>query len=312
MSGLARAAPVSVAFLALSGCIYVGDFGDGGRFKEDFHKSFTLDSGGSVTIENFNGSIEILGWDQNSVEVNGTKYASTRELLDSLEVEMNGSPTSVRIRTNRPEIHFGNAGVRYALRVPRKVLLDRIASSNGSIRIEDIQGNANLRSSNGRIRISRVTGNVEAETSNGMIEVRDLEGNANLHTSNGAIDAEASKGAFDAHTSNGRIEARLQDPASGRPVRLESSNGHIELRVDGRLLPDVRARTSNSSLTIFLPPDINARVQARTTHGSVTSDFDGLRHEGGRHEQDLDGSIGSGGPLIELESTNGAIKVLRR
>jgi hypothetical protein len=42
------------------------------------------------------------------------------------------------------------------------------------------------------------------------------------------------------------------------------------------------------------------------------SDFDSLQKGGGRREQDLDGSIGSGGPLIELESTNGAIKVLRR
>src|SRR5579863_7739261 len=98
MSGLARAAPVAVAFLALSGCIYVGDFGDGGRFKEDFHKTFPLDPGGTVTIENSNGAIEIMGWEQNSVEVNGTKYASSQDLLESLRVEMSGSPTSVRIR----------------------------------------------------------------------------------------------------------------------------------------------------------------------------------------------------------------------
>jgi len=311
MSGLARAAPVAVAYLALSGCVYIGDF-DSDRFKEDFHKTFPLEAGGTVTIENSNGSIEIFGWEQNSVEVNGTKYASTRDLLDSLQVEMNGSGNAVRIRTSRPEIHFGNAGVRYTLRVPKKVLLDRITSSNGSIRVEDVRGNATLRSSNGRIRVSRLTGNVDAETSNGMIEVRDLEGNANLHTSNGAIDAEAAKGTFEAHTSNGRIEARLQDPAEGRAIRLESSNGHIELRLDGALHPDVRARTSNSSVTLFLPPETNARVHARTTHGSVTSDFDNLRHESGHREQDLDGTIGNGGPLIELESTNGAIKVLRR
>lgn len=312
MNGLARMAPVAVAFLALSGCIYVGDFGDNDRFKEDFHKTFPLEPGGTVTVENSNGSIEILGWEQNSVEVNGTKYASSKDLMDSLQVEMSGSPTAVRIHTVRPELHFGNAGVRYSLRVPKKVLLDRITSSNGPIRVEDVQGNGYLRSSNGRIRISKMTGNVEAETSNGTIEVRDLEGNASLHTSNGAIDAEATKGSFEAHTSNGRIEARLQEPAAGRPVRLESSNGHIELKLDGRLLPDVRARTSNSSLLVYLPAETNARVRARTTHGSITSDFDGLRRVGGRREQDLDGSIGSGGPLIELESTNGAIKVLRR
>lgn len=312
MSRMAGLAPVTLALLSLTGCIDVGDWGDGERFKEDFQKTFTLEPGGKVEIENVNGSIEILGWDQNSVEVTGTKYASSKDLLGSLQVEMNGSPSSVSIRTIRPPMQFGSAGVRYSLRVPKKVLLDRISSSNGAIRVEEISGNARLHSSNGRIRVTKVTGDVDAETSNGGIEIRDLEGNANLHTSNGTIDAEAARGSFEARTSNGRIEVRLTDPATSRPVRLESSNGQIEAKIEGQALPEVRARSSNSSVAIFLPPSANAQIRARTTHGSVTSDFDGLKREGSRQAPELEGRIGSGGPLIELDSTNGSVKVLKR
>ena len=309
-----RVIPVAASFLLLAGCVFVGgDWGDGERYKEDFHKSFPLQPGGAVSVENSNGSIEVMGWDQNTVEVNGTKYASTRDLLSELRVEMNASPTSVRVRTNRPsEIWHGNMGVRYSLRVPRKVLLDRISSSNGAIRVEDIEGNANLRSSNGQIRVTRLAGDLEAATSNGRIEVRDLDGSANVHTSNGTIDADAQHGGFEASTSNGRIEARLMNPAVSRPVRLESSNGHIELTLDGREIPEVRARTSNSTVVVYLPASANVRVQARTTHGSVTSEFDDLRTEGGRRPRELSGTIGSGGRLIDLDSTNGSIKILRR
>src|SRR5215471_14589296 len=102
MTRLARAAAVAVAFLALTGCIEMGDWGDNERFKEDFHKTFPLDSGGAVTVDNYNGSIEILGWDQNSVEVTGTKYAATKDLLDQLKIEMEGEPRAVRIRSIRP------------------------------------------------------------------------------------------------------------------------------------------------------------------------------------------------------------------
>src|SRR5690242_18157268 len=245
MKTAARLTPLSASFLLLSGCVFVGaDWRDGDRerYKEDFHKSFPLQPGGTVSVENSNGSIEIVGWDQNTVEINGTKYASTEGLLSDLRVEMSGSAGSVHVRTVRPtEIWHGNAGVRYSLRVPKKVLLDRITSSNGAIRVEDIQGNANLRSSNGMIRITRLAG------------------------------------ALEAGTSNGRIEARLMHPSVHRQVRLDSSNGHIELRMDGREVPEVRAHTSNSTVVVYLPGSTNARVQARTTHGSITSEFDGLR-----------------------------------
>ena len=316
MKTAARLAPLSASFLLLSGCVFVGaDWHDGDRerYKEDFHKSFPLQPGGAVSVENSNGSIEIMGWDQNTVEINGTKYASTPDLLSDLRVEMSGSASSVQVRTVRPaEIWHGNAGVRYSLRVPKKVLLDRISSSNGGIRVEDVEGNANLRSSNGQIRVTKLTGSLEAGTSNGRIEVRDLDGDANLHTSNGTIDADAQHGSFEARTSNGRIEARLMNPSVHHAVKLDSSNGHIELRIDGREVPEVRARTSNSSVILYLPPSTNARIQARTTHGSITSEFDGLRTGGMRRERELDGTIGSGGPLIDLDSTNGSIKILRR
>lgn len=305
--------PVAVGFLLLTGCIFVGgDWGDGERYKEDFHKTFPMQPGGALTVENFNGSIDVFGWDQNSVEVNGTKYASSKDLLDELRVDMNGSPASVSVRTVRPSFSHGNLGVRYTIHVPKKVLLDRITSSNGAIRVEDISGNAHLHSSNGTLRVTKLSGDLEADTSNGRIEIRDLEGNANLRTSNGTIDADAAHGAFEARTSNGRIEARLTDLTANQPVKLESSNGHIELRMDGHEIPDVRARTSNSTIVVYVPGSANARVQARTTHGSVTSDFDGIRQTGSRREPEMEGTIGSGGRLIDLDSTNGSIKVLRR
>jgi hypothetical protein len=314
MHTLARVIPVAATFVLLSGCVWVGgEWAGGEAYKEDIHRTFSLPPGGVVSVENSNGSIEVIGWDQDIVEVDGTKYAATQDLLDSLRVEMNGSPMSVRVRTVRPnEIWHGNVGARYSLRVPKKVLLDRITNSNGRIQVENVDGNANLRSSNGPIRVSKLTGDLQAETSNGRIEVRDLDGNANLYTSNGAIDADAKHGGFEAHTSNGRIEARLIDPGLVRLVRLESSNGHIELRLEGGAIPEVRAHTSNSSMVLYLPAAANARVHARTTRGSVTSEFDQLRAAGMRVPRDLSGTIGTGGPLIDLDSTNGSIRILRQ
>ena len=308
-----RAVPLTVLAVGLTGCIDFADFGDSQRYKEDFHLNFPLASGGTLSIDNSNGSVEIIGWEQNTVDVNGTKFASTKSLLDEVKVDASASSgNSVRIRTVRPmDIHgHGNAGAQYRIRVPRKALLDSIVTTNGSIRIEDIDGTARLRSTNGSIRVQKLHGDVEANTTNGGLEMRGVDGNANLRTTNGSIQAEVAHGSFEARTSNGSVNATLTDAAANWPVKAHSTNGHIELRITGAKLPDVRAETSNSSVTLYLPQNASARVRAHTSHSRVTSDFEVVT-SGSLSKTDLEGNIGSGGPVLELSSTNGSIKILK-
>ncbi len=310
MRTCARLLPLAAALL-LVGCIDIGDFGDSEAFKEDFHSTYPL-TGGSVSVETFNGSIELMGWEQNSVEVNATKYASTKSALDSIKIDVNASTGSVRVRAVRPSDMYRHVGTRFTLRVPRKTFLELISTSNGHVRVEDVDGRARLRTSNGAIRISRIKGEVDARTSNGTIETDGLEGNASLHTSNGSIRAEATHGSFEAGTSNGSINVRLIDPATNWPVRVESSNGRIELTLQAKQLPEVRASTSNSSITLRLPAFANARVRAHTSHSSVSSEFEDLHYdESRRNKSEMNGTIGSGGSLIDLSSSNGSIKILK-
>ena len=297
------------ASLVLTGCLYIGDF-DSETYREDFHSTHPLSPGGAVSVESFNGSIEITGWEQNTVEVNGTKSGPTKNALDALKIDIDARPGSVRIRAVHPGDLYLHGGVRFSIRVPRHANLNLISTSNGRIQVEDVEGQARLHTSNGGIRLSRIHGEVEARTSNGTIEAQDVDGNVNLHTSNGSIRAEASHGSFEGVTSNGSITARLKDPATTWPMRAESSNGHIELTLDAAKVPEVRASTSNSSIVLRLPATAQARVRANTSRSSVTSDFDELRSDYDRHRHSqLQGTIGGGGPLIELSSSNGSIKI---
>lgn len=296
----------------LGGCMI--DFGENDRYKEDFHKSFEVQPGAMLTVENFNGAIEISGSSGTStVDVSGTKYANSKELLNELKVDMTASSGAVRIRTDRPDFWNGGGGVRYTIRVPKKIMLDRIQSSNGRIHVENIEGSTRLHTSNGGIQVADVKGELTADTSNGRIEIRGLDGNASLHTSNGTIDAEAAHGRFEARTTNGKIEARLSDPAPDSNVRLETSNGHVELRLDAKQVPDVHIRSSNSTIVIYLPASANARVQAHTTGGSIKSDFTGISSDrDSRHSHAAEGTIGSGGRILDLETHNGSIEILKR
>ena len=277
------------------------------RYREDFHYSYPLSAGATVQLVTSNGAVEIVGWDKNTVDIDGTKYASTEDRLHDLKVEVTPSQSSISIRAVMPYQRFGNYGARFTIHVPRRIELQSIATSNGPIRIESLDGRASLKTSNGGIKVFMFRGTLDAQTSNGSIDLAEVTGDTSLHTSNGGIKAEVKKGSFEATTSNGSITARLIEPDT-HPVHLGSSNGHIDLTLDAAR--EVHADTSNSSITVRMPGSIGATVRAHTSNAPITTDFDVTAH-GFLNKHRLEGNIGSGGPLLDLGTSNGAIRILR-
>jgi DUF4097 and DUF4098 domain-containing protein YvlB len=293
------------ALLLLAACD-IEDLGSSDRFTADFHYSYPLKAGGRITVENQNGSVEITGTDQDVVDVSGVKYAASQELLDRLKIDVVKSGDLVQIRTVRPSDRHGNMGAKYVIRVPRKVELDRITSSNGSIHVMDVEGPARLRTSNGGIHANNLKGNLDVSTSNGGIEVEELDGSAVLKTSNGRVRAEGVRGQLEAETSNGGISIHLATADPGHPIRLDTSNGSIDLTVDQANQNDVTATTSNAGITVHMPPSIGARLKAHTSNGSISSDFE-VQVQGQISKHSLEGTIGQGGPVLDLSTSNGSI-----
>lgn len=299
--------------LILGGCEDF-DFGDRSRYKEDFHQSAPLSPGGRIDLDTVNGAVDVTGWEKDEVEINGTKQASEKYLLDGTRVQVTPSAGIVRIHTVLPSSgRRGGVGVRYSLRVPHRVLLDRIVTSNGSIRIENIQGGLNLRSSNGEIRIVHAKGNLDAQTSNGRCELQDFEGNGTVRSSNGRIEGTILHGSVDAFTSNGSLALSYEDPDTSRPLRLDTSNSAIEVSISGPKTPDVRATTSNAGITLKLPANAQARLRAHTSNASITSEFGpGESSTSERSRTHLEQTIGNSGAFIDLGTSNGPVKIAKR
>jgi hypothetical protein len=304
-------AAAALVFLTACDLEDLGDFHGSGRYTEDFHHAYPLKPGGRVSVENFNGSIEISSWDENSVQIDGTRYGPTPELRDAVKIDIDAQPQAIYIRTIRPSDRRGNMGARYLIKVPRQTRLDRVISTNGAIRASGVEGDTRLKSTNGSIRAEQMRGSLEAQTTNGGIELQTQDGSATLRTSNGRIRAEGVRGALEAFTTNGGISAQVAGMDAARAVRLETSNGGVNLSLDAASRGDVRVSTSNGGITLHLPDKVNARLVASTSHSTVRTDFD-VRTEGAPAKNRLEGVIGSGGPVYELTTSNGSIRILRQ
>jgi len=303
---LARVLPLFMSLVFL-GCD-IGDLAVSARHKEDFEHTYPFSSGGRLSVESFNGSIDVIGWDREEVLVEGTKYASSEELLAALKVDIVATEDFIQVRTVRPSGRRGNMGAKYIIHAPRRIELDRLTSSNGSIKVDDAEGTARLKTSNGRIEVARFSGSVEARTSNGGISLGDTEGDAILETSNGSIKAEHVGGSVNARTSNGRINLGVFGDGGGKPIKARSSNGSVTVTLERQPTSDIEISTSNSNITLRAPAALAASLEASTSNSSIKTDFD-VTIQGTQRKSRLNGSINGGGPRIELDTSNGGIRI---
>ena len=131
-----------------------------------------------------------------------------------------------------------------------------------------------------------------------------------LTAHNGAIAASDVRGRIEFGTQNGAVRlARIAGDVSGATV-----NGalHIELAGttwEGRQL---EARTTNGAVTVSVPQTYSAHFQAETVNGAVRSEFPVTVTGRIRpRNQTLDVNLGSGGALIHISTTNGAVHLQR-
>ncbi len=298
---------LAAALFTLTACD-IEDFDTGSKYNRDFHYNYPMKPDGRLEVETFNGSVEISGWDQAQVDISGTKYGPTQESADSLRVDIGNSPDAISVRVVRPVERRNREGARLVIKIPRGAILDRIVASNGAIRTVDGAGPARLHTSNGSIRVQDLRGGLNAETSNGPVELNGVDGEVTVHTNNGHIRAEGVSGAVDAHTSNSSVNLKIEH--GDKSIRVESTNGPVDLSLPANFSSNLRVNTSNNSITVRTPAEPNARVIARTSNGSINSEFD-LRVQGEISKNHLDATLGRGGAMMELNTSNGSVRLVR-
>ena len=262
---------MSAALLSLTAC----DFEDigGAHYTRDFHYSYPMAANGKLSVETFNGAVEVSGWDQDTVDISGTKQGPTQEAADELEVSVDHTANAVSVRVVRPSDRRRNdQGARFVIKVPRRAVLDRLVSSNGAIR-----------------------------TSDGA-------GPARFHTSNGAIQVAALRAVWRRKHQRPHRRRSHQGrwPSAPRNIERErrsQSPGQASTRKSARIPATARSPYAR-------PATLNARVAARTSNGKITSDLD-MRTSGEISRTRLEGVIGAGGPLIDLTTSNGGIRITR-
>ena len=180
-------------------------------FVESITATYTVDSGGELTIGADFGSVRIETSATNKVEIliekrrkEGTEEQALRA-FDEVEVTTEQKGNDVHIRVDKSRWFKRNrVSIAMTVRVPYTYNLD-INTAGGSIDIADLDGEIMAKTAGGSIRIGATKGDVNARTLGGSIRVGRTEGDLTAYTMGGNIIVEAASGKVSAKTLGGKV-----------------------------------------------------------------------------------------------------------
>ncbi|MEZ5359330.1 MAG: DUF4097 family beta strand repeat-containing protein [Candidatus Zixiibacteriota bacterium] len=285
--------------------------------KKEIHKEFTVQPGGELLVNTEIGSIEVLTGSGNQVTVDvildsrTTKESRAEDMFEDFSIEFEQSGDNVNVYAeydgnNRGWFNFGNRRnlqVKFQVRVPEKYDIF-LETSGGSIGVGDVIGEVDVKTSGGSLHFEDIDGPIKGRTSGGSITILSCNGNADIRTSGGSIDIGRVQGTVDAHTSGGSIKV---DEVMGS-IDATTSGGSIRASITKQPANDCVLKTSGGSVTLELADNIDVDIDAHTSSGRVSSDFDDSNRQTKR-KSSLRTSIGKGGPEIYMRTSGGNIRI---
>lgn len=224
------------------------------------------DPAGTVEVVNVEGSIEISGWDQPTVDVSGR----VGEKVERVDVTSSANRTSIRVVLPTGNQWGGDSEAHLKIRVPQKSALEvslvssdlRIAGVTGTQHLQTVSGDIAGEAS-GDLQVNSVSGDVRLSTRNSH--------NAQIKTVSGEINVAGADGAIQVSTVSGDATLTLGTVSRGH---FESVSGSVSvtaaaLAASGQL----EATSISGDLGIRFTTLPDADIEVQTFSGEISNCF---------------------------------------
>jgi hypothetical protein len=215
-----------------------------------------------------------------------------------IEVRRGGPTIQVRVETEGYRIGPGEVHiyarqdgdiVTLGVRAPRGPF---ISFRNHWIHVEVTapeSAKLNLRSDDGSLLVDGISAPVDLSTSDGRIEVSAFSGPLRAKTSDGSM----------------RIAGRFDD------LNLSSGDGHItcEVQAGSKMSGRWQIRTDDGGISLRLPNDFAANLEARTGDGHVRVNLPITMRSSGSEGHHIEGALNGGGNLLDIQTGDGSINI---
>jgi hypothetical protein len=243
-------------------------------YADDWTKSYQVGTNPSLHVETNDASIEVSRGVSNTINVHVTSEGVSIG-NSGVRITERQDADKVDLQVHVPNewgFHFNmHRGVRVEVQVPPLVALD-------------------LHSGDGHLQVSGVTGMARLDTGDGHITVQNFTGNLRGHTGDGHMSIDGSFSDLELRTGDGHIDLAVHPGskmASG--WLIHTSDGRVEARLPQDLAAEIYAHTGDGHIQLDLPVTVNGSIETSRIRGKLNG----------------------GGPLLEITTGDGSIRITK-
>lgn len=264
-----------------------------------------------VSIGNVAGTVTVIAWDRDEVQVGGELGDGTGPLAISgsnenltIKVQPKGGTGwfhwggDRRMGPSTLELHVPRAASLEVSVVSAPLVIDGL--SGGTIDVDSVSGRSRINAQTPRLKVNSVSGGVE------------LAGHADqasLQTVSGDILAPALGGDARLQTVSGHIRA---DGGPWRRLSLSTVSGNVQLA--GKLATDgsIDIDSMSGDVQLQLPAGTSGTLHGSSFSGDLRSDFGTVRKQEHGPGSSLDVRLGDGHGRISIETFSGDLRVRKQ
>lgn len=255
---------------------------------------------GSVGISNFAGSVQVVGWSSDQVEISGVLGKNVREL------EIGGDANRLQIEVDVPR-HADDLDTKLVIKVPVNASVD-VDTVSATIDIGGVSGQVRLESVSGRIAVSGTPSELSAESVSGDITVANATRRTNLETVSGVVVIHDGTGELAVETVSGEIAVKggLFEAAS-----FESVSGAINFATELSARGEYDFETVSGTVGLVVSPAVSAEFYVETFSGPIRNAIGPEARSTNQYtpEKELRFTAGSGGAEVSISTFSGAVQI---
>ncbi|HWL89594.1 MAG TPA: DUF4097 family beta strand repeat-containing protein, partial [Polyangiaceae bacterium] len=238
---------------------------------------------GVVTIEVISGTVRVVGWARNEVEVKG----------DS------DSPQQFKTEQDRTVVRAASATLE--IHVPAASTVE-LRGSHVDAHVRDVTGALRIDTISGDVEVAGAPASVNARTASGDVTIDGASAQINVHTISGDIHVRNARGVAGLETVSGDCSLA---GSTFTQVTMRSTAGGVTF--DGQLAPQAsfEANAHSGDVTLLLPASTNGNFDLRSYHGSIRSLLGSAR----AGDTGLAFKAGTGSAIVRITTFSGDITI---
>jgi Putative adhesin len=302
--------PVLIAS-ALIGFVMPATHGTAKEYARVTEQGRKVEPGSRIVVRNEFGEIRIEGSDRNTVEAVATERNSSQPVPVSITEASSGNKKVFTVSPVESGRGVGQkVDILLEVKVPHDVELAPIYIRRGSIRINDLDGGANLRTDAGSITVNRVGspggGLTDVTTGSGNVYLSNINGDVRIVAISSSISVKCVKGDVAARVASGQI-AVLD---IGGDVELNNSSGSLSFTGAINSESRYRLKTLSGDVYMDIPDTVGFTAVLSAYSGQIHTEFQFQKdaqtppNTTGRR---IIGKYGDGRGRIDLDSFSGEV-----